>query len=266
MAVVRDLGEELRVSRFEPAACELEFGQHGAMPPVRVEGKTTACSVSGFVDRVDLYHCGDTAYVRVVDYKTGRKDFDYTDIFIGEGMQMLIYLFALTQNGEKAFHERLQPAGVLYLPARQDVISNSSRPTEDEAQKQHQRARVRKGLITDNDVVIDAMEAFENNPQFLPFTVKNDQRSGDLANGRQMKLLQKHVFETLARLADEIGSGVISPNPVIRGVGNSACTYCEYADVCQKDMALHQQRHLKKISNREFFDSLERKETGHGEA
>lgn len=266
MAIVRDLGKELRVSQFEPVACELEFGQHGAMPPVRVEGKTTACTLSGFVDRVDLYHCGDTAYVRVVDYKTGRKEFDYTDVSIGEGMQMLIYLFALTENGEKVFHERLQPAGVLYFPARQDVISNSSRPTEAEAQKQHQLARVRKGLIADNDVVISAMEDFENTPQFLPFTVKNEHRSGDLANSRQTKLLQKHVFETLARLADEIGSGAVSPNPVIRGAGNSACTYCEYADVCQKDMALHHQRHLKKMSNQEFFDSLERKETGHGEA
>lgn len=34
-------------------------------------------------------------YFRVIDYKTGHKDFDYTDLLCGKGLQMLLYLFAI---------------------------------------------------------------------------------------------------------------------------------------------------------------------------
>lgn len=264
LAVVQDMTDELRVSDFEPSKFEFKFADDGQMPPIHIEGKTMKGSVKGFVDRVDIYKHGETSYVRVVDYKTGRKSFDYAEIAEGEGMQMLIYLFALTQNGATVFGNKLQPAGVLYHLARQDVISDQTRLSEESVRKKQQSNRVRKGLIADNDVVISAMEHFEESPKYLPFSVKKDQRVGDLADSRQMKLLQNHVMDTLAKLTDEIGSGNVHPNPIIRGADNSACTYCEYSSVCQKDFLQHEMRIIKKISNKQFFEQLEQEGKEHG--
>ena len=73
------------------------------------------------VDRVDLCTVNGKTYFRVVDYKTGRKDFDYADILNGEGLQMLIYLFALQKYGKERYGRELLPAGVLYVPAREDM-------------------------------------------------------------------------------------------------------------------------------------------------
>ncbi|MFR8819406.1 MAG: PD-(D/E)XK nuclease family protein [Evtepia gabavorous] len=36
---------------------------------------------------------GDRLYLRVVDYKTGRKSFDLTEVWHDLGLQMLLYLF-----------------------------------------------------------------------------------------------------------------------------------------------------------------------------
>ena len=40
----------------------------------------------------------DGGYFRVIDYKTGHKEFDYTDLLCGQGLQMLLYLFAIERS------------------------------------------------------------------------------------------------------------------------------------------------------------------------
>jgi hypothetical protein len=53
----------------------------------------------GFVDRVDIWQNHGNSHYRVVDYKTGKRDFDYCDVFNGVGLQMLLYMFALQETG-----------------------------------------------------------------------------------------------------------------------------------------------------------------------
>ena len=79
--------------------------------------------LSGFVDRVDTLDTPDGGYFRVIDYKTGHKEFDYTDLLCGQGLQMLLYLFAIERS--KGSHEAAgrKSAGVLYVPGRVDVVS-----------------------------------------------------------------------------------------------------------------------------------------------
>ena len=76
----------------------------------------------GFVDRLELYERDGQTYVRVVDYKTGRKDFDYCDVLNGLGLQMLLYLFALEDHGRAYLGVSAEAAGVLYFPARAAVL------------------------------------------------------------------------------------------------------------------------------------------------
>lgn len=256
-AVVRDLGEEMRLSDFTPAAFELEFGEGADLDAISIRTDKAESIVSGFVDRVDLCRVGDKTYVRVVDYKTGTKDFDYADLTVGSGLQMLIYLFALRQSGKALFGEELTPAGVLYQPAKEPLGSFQGRPSEQEALKAREKTHTRKGLLLDEDDVLQAMEHFEGSPRYLPFTVKKTGRSGDLASAAELEQLEKYVFEKLRGITDEIYGGDVTPDPVLRGAENSACRYCDFKDVCQKDLAQHKPRRLRAIQNRAFFKEIE---------
>ena len=42
-------------------------------------------------------------YLRVVDYKSGRKKFDLANVRMGLDIQMLLYLFALQKEGKQYF-------------------------------------------------------------------------------------------------------------------------------------------------------------------
>lgn len=265
LQVVRELARELRQSRFIPAACELEFSAGGPMAPVQVKGKRASAVISGAVDRVDLFTNGPSSFVRVVDYKTGKKDFDYTDLLSGMGLQMLIYLFALERNGQAVFDRSLQPAGVLYFPARLDTIHVQERPDAAVVQKEREKKFVRKGLLYDDETVLSAMEPADAEQHCLPYRVnKKGERSGDLADAAQLELLRQYVRSTLADLADTMAGGNVLPNPYFRGSEHSACQYCEYAAACHLDICPDQRRYLASTGQKAFWDVLKRKEETHG--
>ena len=74
------------------------------------------------MDRVDGWIKDDKLYLRVVDYKSGKKKFDLANVRMGLDIQMLLYLFALQKEGAEYFGKEIEPAGVLYLPARDEIL------------------------------------------------------------------------------------------------------------------------------------------------
>jgi ATP-dependent helicase/nuclease subunit B len=207
------------------------------------------------VDRVDAWRHGSANYYRVVDYKTGRKDFDYCDVFNGIGLQMLIYLFALEEKGSDLLGDNACSAGVQYFPARSPVISAGGKLDADEANAARSKEWKRKGLILANTDVIAAMEP-EGAPKRLSCkTDKEGNLTGDIATGEQLKLLRDYIFRVLRRLIGEIAQGNVEPNPYTRGSAHSACTYCPYKAVCHYDRVLGR-RNYKTMSAQRFWEEI----------
>ena len=102
VAVAQSVCAELAASDFTPAAFELGFGPGKDLPPVEVE-QGVRLRLTGYVDRVDQWLHEGKRYVRVVDYKTGRKSFDLTEVWNGLGLQMLLYLFTLEEKGQALY-------------------------------------------------------------------------------------------------------------------------------------------------------------------
>lgn len=262
--IVRDLGEELRNSLFQPVSCELEFSPSGQLPPIEVEGRLASCKISGFVDRVDLYEKDGCSYVRVVDYKTGRKDFDYTDILNGAGLQMLIYLFALKQFGGDYYQkDSLIPAGVLYLPARKEYTVTPPVPDDSFVGQKHQEERRRRGLISCEPDVLSAMEEDPDHPRFMPYQVGKNGLKGNLATDAQMELLERHVLRSLASMTDGISSGQVLPNPIFRGQ-DSSCRFCDFQTVCHMDLCNREERIMAATSAEKFWEKLAEEVQNHG--
>lgn len=254
--VVRELWEELRQSEYIPEGFELEFFGDAA---VEVTGKNASCRIVGMVDRADLYRADGRTYLRIVDYKTGLKTFDYTDILSGIGLQMLIYLFALQSQADGRFGGPVTPAGVLYFPARLPVLSGTGKLSDEEAEKDRRSQLRRKGLLLDDEKSLQAMEQTDGSPRYLPFRVlKSGERSGSLATAEQMSLLKAHVFRTLANMTDEIFSGKLAPDPYARGASESACRYCEYKTVCHIESGKIAVRNFKATPADRFWEILEK--------
>lgn len=257
MMIVEELWNELSRSRFSPVAFELEFGDDGNLPAISIKGKHMDAELRGFVDRVDTWKRDGTTYFRVVDYKTGKKDFDYCDVFIGYGLQMLLYLFALKQGGEALYGSKRIPAGVQYFPARVPYVSADSHLDSEQAAAERNKLWKRKGLLLADEEVLNAMEP-DDSWYRLPCNRKRDgSLSGDIADEKQLNLLSGYIYKLLGRLVDDIASGDVTPNPYTRGSSHDACAFCPYGTICHS-AEVSGRRNYKAMTKDRFWEEVEK--------
>lgn len=254
--IVSELWAELRDSEFEPIHFELKFGGHNAdVPAIEVHGDRMKAVIQGFVDRVDVWHNAGSAYVRVVDYKTGKKDFDYCDIFNGLGLQMLLYLFALKKAKLPGISEGFLPAGVQYFPARVPLVTAEGLLDDDAAALEREKVFKRKGLIFSNDAVLAAMDPTDDYKRLSIKKRKDGSISGDVADQRQFTLLESYIYRLLGEMVDQIASGDVQANPYTRGSSHNACWYCPYDAICHADECAAR-RNYEKMSAERFWDEI----------
>jgi len=260
--IVSELWKELRDSGFAPTFFELAFGENGALPAISVSGGSMPAKLCGFIDRVDVWQSKGKQYFRIVDYKTGKKSFDYCDIYNGLGLQMLLYLFALEMEGAELIPDGVA-SGVQYFPARVPLISADDQLTQDEADMAREKLWKRKGLLLADEAVLYAMEP-ENKPRRLSYTRRKDGTiSGDIADAGQFGLLNKFVFSCLRRMVDQIANGTIAPNPYTRGNSHNACWFCPYGKVCHSEY-VEGRRNYKTMSSDRFWEDVSREVIDNG--
>ncbi len=240
--LVQEISDELSRSDFVPCAYELRFGTED-LPALTAEGTLGEGSLSGFVDRADLWTGPEDDFFRIIDYKTGTKKFDYTDLYGGVGMQMLLYLFALEQSGIPGRSKSPTPAGVLYFPASRKFLPQDG-PSETDAVPTR-----RSGLVLGEEMVLSAMEHGEQS-QYIPN--KKEYR----ISRAEMQLLKTFVNQKLADATDRILGGRFAPKPFYRGVNHDPCEYCDFGAICQKDRQFRKSCYQKPISPEAFWDAL----------
>ncbi|MDO4315608.1 MAG: PD-(D/E)XK nuclease family protein, partial [Oscillospiraceae bacterium] len=260
-AVIDQVAEELRHSDFVPLEFELSFGDHGALPSVVISEPDAELRIGGKVDRVDGWVKDDKLYLRVVDYKSGRKKFDLASVRMGLDIQMLLYLFTLQKEGKAHFGHDIEPAGVLYFPARDDILSAERNVPADRLQSEREKQLKRSGLLLAEPEVLRAMEheALQT-PRYLPVRVGRDgSLSGSIASAERLGKLGEYVDTLLHQIADEVRQGNIDADPCCHSEDDSFCKFCDWADAChfQDGRDGDHLRYILPVKTEEFWRMLE---------
>lgn len=260
-AVAESVVAELAASDFTPAWFELGFGRGQTLPPLEVENGVRL-RLTGFVDRVDTWEKDGKRYLRVVDYKTGKKAFEFSDVADGRGLQMLLYLFALRREGQALFGgEELVPAGVLYVPARNPVLNGERGMSDEEIAAARRRELRRRGLVLDEEDVLSAMEHTEGSYQYLPISAAGAGRRDYLVSGEQMDRLDSYLIHALEKVADQLARGNVDADPYWHDKEKNACRYCDYAAACHFEECFGDKARLRKaMSAGEFWTRLDEQE------
>ena len=258
-AVVGDMVAELAKSDFVPLDFELDFADRSRFPPVRLGEGDDALVLTGVADRVDGWVHDGRLYLRVVDYKTGKKSFSLSDVWYGLGLQMLLYLFALERSGAKHYGQEIVPAGVLYVPARDVLVSAGAPLSAEEILAEKAKARRRSGLLLGDPELLRAMEHGEL-PQYIPVKCKDGVYSGDaLASAEQLGQLARHIDELLRAMAHELRAGSVAADPWYRSETDSACTFCDYAAACHFNDRDDRIRYVTRLRPQQVWELMEKK-------
>lgn len=243
MPVVNGLCDEFRGSQFVPRFFELKIKRGSEATPEPIEFKSAdgeSIFIGGSIDRVDTFTDGDNVYVRVVDYKTGKKEFSPSDIDKGQNLQMFLYLKAIVDTKNRRFLDELGvkgdgapiPAGVIYVKTEVGDVRIDT-PVKELADEAVAAAQTRNGMILGEDSVLAA-----TNSKYLPIRLKNDgtpyATSADKVYTREgwddLCAKLKSVVETIA---DRMKSGDVSAKPLVEKNRKSPCEYCEFRPICR---------------------------------
>lgn len=271
--ILENVLEELRVSDFAPIDYELQFSQGGDLPPVSVQDDEVTTRLSGKVDRVDGYIRNGRLYVRVMDYKSGKKSFSLSDIWYGLNMQLVLYLSALQEQGLMRYRDKLSqalceivPAGVLYIPAREQLLDAPRDVDEDTLRALREKALRRSGLVTDDMDILEAMEhGLQGDGRFIPVKIRAPKKGeegdvsvvGGIADLARFGKLARYAQRKLLEMGNALVQGDVRCNPYQNGQA-SACQWCSYAPACQFDQtAGERMRALTKLQEQEFWQRVE---------
>ncbi len=227
--------DEFRVSKFETVAVELEIARGKRVEPYFIRlpdgGSVT---VGGQVDRVDIYKDEGKAYLRVVDYKTGGKDFRLGDVFAGLNMQMLIYLMCLWDNGKDEFGD-IVPAGILYVPANNSGTALPRNATDEEVLEQKLKNGRMNGMLLDDEKILEAMEEGCKGRFINAGFDRYGKLTGTFLSLDGFGALHKKIDSMLINMGESLHRGEIAARPV-RGISayDGTCTYCDFRDVCRR--------------------------------
>ena len=235
--------EELKESSFDPRYFELRLADGTAFPPLKVKTSAgTTVKVGGVIDRVDVFEKGEEKYVRVVDYKTGHKEFKLYDVLYGLNLQMLIYLASLYSN------TGLKAAGVLYLPSSMPAVSADARLSDEEAAAEISKKMRMSGVVLKDEEIIRAMESSAQ-AKYIPVGIKDNGKLLGEESALSKKDFEKvftHIRDLVATMADKLMEGEIPAEPLMANM--NACSRCPYGSVClaEKDDRLKYSFRMKK--------------------
>ncbi len=260
---LKNLIAELKQSDFKDEYHELDMAGDGENAPFPLEFKLSdgrVITLKGTADRVDIYRDGDTAYVRIVDYKSGTENTDIDKLDSGFGMQLFIYLFTICKLNRGSFRDKLLkgntdlegvtkivPAGVMYFPMNIDKKSigyDADFGSDDVGLIERatiEEKYARSGYFLDNEAVILAQDK-KRDGSILP--VKEEEGSRKTSTKTPPYIPQNKFDEafntiesTIKAIGAELLSGDASAIPVKnpnKASSNSPCAYCELKAICRR--------------------------------
>ncbi len=228
--LIRHVEEELAQSQFVPQHLEWGLGYGKDALPLEIPTAKGKVTVGGTIDRVDLYvDPQGKRFVRIIDYKTGRKTFRLADALYGLNMQMLVYLAALVENGQEF------PAGILYMPAAEPSVSVDRGTVEDKIKAEADKQLKMSGLVLSDQEIIQAMEAGAKG-RFIPASLNKDGSLGRFSSaldGEQLKTVLAYSKRLIATMGEELLSGRVEAAPNRKN--KIPCRWCAYSPVCGKE-------------------------------
>jgi ATP-dependent helicase/nuclease subunit B len=236
------ISEHIRRSSFNPIDYEVGFGDKEKYPPITIELETgEKIQLTGRIDRVDALKTEDGTYLRIIDYKSGSKDFLLSDVFYGLQIQLITYLDAIWESGSKASDVDVHPGGMLYFKIDDPIIKGNGKISEEEIENIIMRQLKMRGLVLADVKLIKAMDNTIDGPSMIiPATVNKGDVLGKNTSGAtldQFKLLRVYVRKLLKDLCTEIMRGNVNIRPY-KKKGSTSCQYCSFLSVCQFDSTM----------------------------
>ncbi len=214
---------------FVPYGQEVRFGK-GSFPPAAIQMPDGShCYLQGRIDRMDVWRAGETDFLRVIDYKSGRATIDVHDAVNGLDMQTWLYLYALRQLWARVGGRPAVAAGAFIFPLIDPWVEEG-----DEEEQERRKALRMRGWCLNDTAVIAAMDRNAAGGKSELYGFNASRKSGVHDNktvDKALELIAGNARESIA----SIRKGHVGTKPWRSGK-ETACGSCPYGALCRFDV------------------------------
>lgn len=255
------MAEHIKKGSFQPLEYELPFGLNQAYPPIEIElHDGEKIFLEGRIDRIDIFDSDKDSFVKIIDYKSGNKDFNLSDVYNGLQLQLIVYLDAVLSNGDKLNRESMKPAGIFYYKIDDPMIKTDEKDL-DIIEKEIQKKLKMKGLVLKDVNIIKKMDREINGySDIIPVGISKENgfySNSSVADNEEFQGLILHVKRLIKEITVEMLKGKVCIEPIKNG-NQSACTYCSYRSICQFDIMFEENKYknVKKLTDEEVLKKM----------
>lgn len=260
---VLTLQEQLKKGVFTPAHYEVSFQFAEDLDSIRIKlSDDERMRLKGRIDRIDTAEDDEHVYVKVIDYKSGNKQFDLAALYYGLQLQLVVYMNAAMELTAKEHPDKkVVPAAMLYYHVEDPTVESPVELTEEEIQEQILEKLRMNGVVNSEPDIVERLDTtMQDKSRVIPVERKKDgsfSARSSVMSPEELRVVSNYVNHKMQTIGREILDGKIAINPYEKG-GEEACTYCAYKKVCGFDNQIggYQKRKLADLSKEELFEKM----------
>lgn len=234
------LSKQLAKGDFVPSGYELSFG-------------------NGKIDRVDVYETSEKVYVKVIDYKTGAKNFSLSALYYGLQLQLAVYMNAAVElERRRQPWKKVVPAGIFYYKMKDPIVAKVDEEELENAILSELRL---DGFVNAEKEVIDHLDRdFSGNSLVIPVGKNKDtslSKASKALPEEDFETISSYVKKTVSELEEKMRNGEIQVSPYEMG-SITGCEYCDFRGICGFDEGIEgcSYRKLGKLSDEEVLEQM----------
>lgn len=223
----REIKRGLKRSDFKLFAFEESFDKGGFFDQVDIDGENY---LKGRIDRIDK--AGDL--IRIIDYKTGGKNFELVNVLNGLDLQLIVYMMAASDKDFK-------PVASFYLPLRDEIEKMDKVSLTDKENLKEilaDKFQMTGLLLKVNEEVIRLMDRDydkDKQPIFNP-------KKNEILSPEDFEAIRDFTKDLIKNLIGNIKNGLIDLSPVRLDKQKKECTHCDYRGICKFDEIIDSDR------------------------
>lgn len=240
LRTVFSLKEQLKKGLFVPDQFEISFSKLEDISALNIAlSEEEKMKLRGRIDRIDTYEDEEKVYVKVIDYKSGNKQFDLVSLYYGLQLQLVVYLNAAMELQKKQHPQKeVVPAALLYYHVYDPLITPEKELSPEEIKERILAELKMNGVVNEEEKIVNLLDrTFENKSDVIPVERKKDgsfSARSSVMSREELEQVSAYVNQKIYKIGTEILHGSIALNPYEKGQ-SSACTYCAYKSVCGFD-------------------------------
>ena len=265
------MAEQVRRGNFIPTGFETEFGDESIKPISYTLKNGKDIKLVGKIDRIDVFKGENSDFLRIIDYKSSKRDIDLNQVYAGLQLQLFVYMNAILSSNK----DRYKPAGLFYSDFTTNLVgfetySKMLDMTDDSFYSEKLKKNKLTGfVIKDMELLKNLDKTLEENrltSEILPIKLKS--KGQEIGAGTlglttdEFEIVNEFVLNKTKDICEEIYDGNIDIKP-FRYKNKKPCDYCKFKSICRFDIKHNKYNNIKNLVTKdkpnEVFEKMELK-------